>query len=156
MVSTSGAQLLPHEALRCLREKLLPLATVLTPNIPEARLLLQDAGEDVKPSERLEDIIELAKAVHKLGPSYVLVKGGHLPLNRDRTVCSGNDEKRFVFDVLFDGKDTVLMKTDFSNSKNTHGTGCSLACMCLHQFSSRIMVINLPRSCNSIQPCSWS
>lgn len=150
MVSTSGAQLLPNESLHCLREKLLPLATVLTPNIPEARLLLQNAGEDVKISERLEDIIELAKAVHKLGPSYVLVKGGHLPLNRDHAVCSGNDEKRFVFDVLFDGKDTVLLKTDFSNSKNTHGTGCSLACMCLQQSSSRRMVINLPRSCNSV------
>lgn len=149
MVSTSGAQLLPNEALHCLREKLLPWATVLTPNIPEARLLLQDAGEDVKQPDRLEDIIELAKAVHKLGPSYVLVKGGHLPLGRDHTVSSRDDEKRFVFDVLFDGKDTLLLKTDFSNSKNTHGTGCSLACMCLQQSSSSKRIIDFPCSCNS-------
>ena len=133
MVSTSGAQLLPNEALRCLREKLLPLATVLTPNIPEARLLVQDAGEDVQQPECLEDIIELAKAVHKLGPRYVLVKGGHLPLTQDHTASSAKDENRFVFDVLFDGKDMVLLKTNYSNSKNTHGTGCSLACMSLQQ-----------------------
>lgn len=134
MVSTSGAQLLPNEALRCLREKLLPLATVLTPNIPEAVLLLQDAGEDVRHPERLTDMIELAKAVHRLGPTYVLVKGGHLPLGRDRTFSSGKAEKRSVIDVLYDGKSTVLLETDFSNSKNTHGTGCSLACMCLQQL----------------------
>lgn len=131
MVSTSGAQLLPNEALRCLREKLLPLATVLTPNIPEAVLLLQDAGEEVQHPERLADIIELAKAVHRLGPTYVLVKGGHLPLGPDHTVSHGNTEKRSVVDVLYDGENTILLETDFSNSKNTHGTGCSLACMCL-------------------------
>jgi len=131
MVSTSGAQLLPNEALRCLREKLLPLATVSTPNIPEAVLLLQDAGEAVKHPERLADVIELAKAVHRLGPTYVLVKGGHLPLGPDHTVSRGNTEKRSVIDVLYDGENTILLETDFSNSKNTHGTGCSLACMCL-------------------------
>lgn len=130
MVSTSGAQLLPNEALRCLREKLLPLASILTPNIPEAMLLLRDAGEDVKQPERLEDVIELAKAVRRLGPGYVLVKGGHLPLGQDHAAASGNGDKCFVVDVLYDGENTVLLETVFSKSKNTHGTGCSLACMC--------------------------
>lgn len=128
MMSTSGAQLLPNEAVRNLREKLLPLATVLTPNIPEARLLLQDAGQDVKQPENLEDIIELAKAVQRLGSKYVLVKGGHLPLRRDQGVSKNDNEKLSVIDVLCDGKDVLLLETDHLKSKNTHGTGCSLAC----------------------------
>ncbi|KAI9873975.1 MAG: hypothetical protein M1830_010344, partial [Pleopsidium flavum] len=126
-MSTSGAQLLPNEAVRILREKLLPLATVLTPNIPEARLLLQDAGQDVKQPERLEDIIELAQAVQKLGSRYVLVKGGHLTLTKHRHIASKDSEKHSVIDVLCDGRNTVLLETDHLNSKNTHGTGCSLA-----------------------------
>jgi len=112
MISTSGAQLLPNEAVRNLREKLLPLATVLTPNIPE------------------EDIVELAKAVQKLGSKYVLVKGGHLPLTKDHVISSKDSGKHFVIDVLCDEKDMVLLETDYLNSKNTHGTGCSLACRC--------------------------
>ncbi len=155
MVSTSGAQLLPNEALRCLREKLLPLATVLTPNIPEAVLLLQDAGENVKRPERLADITELAKAVHRLGPTYVLLKGGHLPLGRDQTVSSGNAGKRSAIDVLYDGESTVLLENDFSSSKNTHGTGCSLACTCLQQTWSLTRDTDLTRSCDRVQSRSW-
>lgn len=156
MVSTSGAQLLPNGALRCLREKLLPLATVLTPNIPEAMLLLRDAGEDVKHPERLGDVIELAKAVHRLGPAYVLVKGGHLPLGQDHAASSGDDDKRFVIDVLYNGEDTLLLETVFSKSKNTHGTGCSLACMCLQHSSGLMRDVDLSRSCNSVKSRSWS
>ncbi len=70
MVSTSGSQLLPAEALRNLRAKLLPRATVLTPNIPEARLLLADAGYGHLPVEKVDDLEVIAMAVHALGPKW--------------------------------------------------------------------------------------
>ncbi len=128
MVSTSGSQLLPKHALRCLRERLLPLATILTPNILEARLLLQDAGGDAKEPQCLEDIVELTRAVQRLGSRYVLVKGGHLPLTRNRAIASRAEDRHLVIDVLCDDKSTLFLETAFSDSKNTHGTGCSLAC----------------------------
>ncbi|KAL9122044.1 MAG: hypothetical protein Q9187_001405 [Circinaria calcarea] len=63
MMSTSGAQLLPTDAVRVFREQILPLATVLTPNIPEAKLLLQDAGQPVSDPQTLDDLIEYARAI---------------------------------------------------------------------------------------------
>ena len=150
MVSTSGAQLLPDKALRCLREELLPLATLSTPNIPEARLLLQDSGQDVKQPECLDDIIALAKAVRKLGSSWVLVKGGHLPLTRNHVVSSTPSEKDIVVDVLYDGSTCELLETTHLSSKNTHGTGCSLACRCLLKHRSFAGIIDIICSRNSI------
>merc|ERR1712093_346795 len=87
MVSTSGHQLLPAQAVRDLREKLLPIATIITPNVPEAMLLLSDSGKPVADAKNVGDLIEIAKAVQALGPKYVLVKGGHLPFKKDGTVA---------------------------------------------------------------------
>ena len=124
MVATSGAQLLPSEAVRSLREKFLRLSTLLTPNVPEAQLLLQDAGKDVPVVKNLEDVKELAKAVHDLGPSAVLLKGGHMPFGEDYRT---GGQKSLVVDVLYDGNEYTVIETPYSLSKNTHGTGCSLA-----------------------------
>lgn len=129
MAATSGAQLLPNKAITNLREHILPLTTVLTPNIPEARLLLQDAGIPVPDIESLSEIVTIAKLVQSLGPKYVLVKGGHLPLTKDNKISTQNADRATVVDVLHDGSTCTVMKTDYSPSKNTHGTGCSLACM---------------------------
>ncbi len=129
MVATSGAQLLPNEAITNLREHILPLTTVLTPNIPEARLLLQNAGLPAPDIESLPDIVTMAKLVQSLGPKYVLVKGGHSPLTKDDKISAQNADRTTVVDVLHDGNTCTIMKTDYSPSKNTHGTGCSLACM---------------------------
>ncbi|KAK6610674.1 thiamine biosynthesis protein (thi-4) [Botrytis cinerea] len=93
MVSTSGSQLLPSAAIRQLRELLFPYTTVLTPNVPEAQLLLSDAGKSVEEPKNLDDLKEIAKAVQSLGPRYVLVKGGHLPLQKDGTVATKEEEK---------------------------------------------------------------
>ena len=128
MVSTTGAQLLPNSAVFKLRERILPLTTVLTPNSPEAKLLLQNAGIKLPNPQSLDDLIAVAKAVHSLGPSYVLLKGGHLPLSKDGTVSSADAEKHIVVDVLYDGAQVTLIEADYLDSKNTHGTGCSLAC----------------------------
>lgn len=130
MVSTSGSQLLPQNAVEGLRNKLLPLTTVLTPNIPEAKLLLESSGLTFTPPRNVSEMIQITKQVHGLGPRNVLLKGGHLPLTKDRqtvTNTQGDDEAKIVIDVLYDGEKTILFETEFLTSKNTHGTGCSLA-----------------------------
>ncbi|KAL9017598.1 MAG: hypothetical protein Q9185_005105 [Variospora sp. 1 TL-2023] len=134
MVATSGAQLLPNSAVTSLREQLLPLTTILTPNIPEAKLLLDNASiEYPEPTRSIPDLIRVAKSLQCLGPKHVLIKGGHLPVDRDLNVAQLDADKEFVIDVLFsshgrdDNDDVVIFRTNFSPSKNTHGTGCSLA-----------------------------
>lgn len=127
MVSTSGSQLLPEKAVKEVRTKLLPLTTILTPNIPEAQLLLKDAGAEASEPTNLDEMIELAKKICSLGPQAVLLKGGHLPLTKDYKICQDPKEATTVVDILFDGKTATLFETDFLVTKNTHGTGCSLA-----------------------------
>lgn len=137
MVATTGAELLPPEALRELRARILPRATVLTPNIPEARLLLADAGLPALLPEPLEgkagagvaDLEAAARALLSLGPQWVLVKGGHAPLRRaDYAAAATDAEREVVVDVLCGRDGCVRIETDFQTSRNTHGTGCSLAC----------------------------
>lgn len=121
MMSTSGDQLLPQDAVSSLKKFLLPLATVITPNIPEAQLLL---GRHDQPSpETLDDMIQLAKDLHMLGCKHVLVKGGH---SRRHPPQSGRNQ--LITDVLYDGSSVSVIEKEYIKSKNTHGTGCSLAC----------------------------
>lgn len=105
MVSQSGAALLQPDAVQALRS-LFPLATLVTPNLPECRVLL---GYEV-PGTR-EGMIEAARKLGALG-SAVLVKGGH----REGT----------ALDVLYDGR-IHLFEHPRHPTRNTHGTGCSLA-----------------------------
>ncbi|ORY10411.1 Phosphomethylpyrimidine kinase-domain-containing protein [Clohesyomyces aquaticus] len=127
MVSTSGSQLLPEGAVETLIEYLLPMTTILTPNLPEAKLLLKTAGISFKEPENVEDIVKIAKALQRLGPKYVLLKGGHLPLTKGRLVSTGEADRDIVLNVLQGSGEPTLMESAFSKSKNTHGTGCSLA-----------------------------
>ena len=128
MVSTSGAQLLPNDAVLNLRTRLLPLTTILTPNIPEARLLLKNAELEAPETKSLDDIVNIARTLQSLGPRYVLVKGGHLPLTKDGRISTKDADHHTVVDVLYDGRQALVYETDYQSSKNTHGTGCSLAC----------------------------
>lgn len=128
MVSTSGSQLLPKEAVRELREHLLPLSTILTPNVPEAKLLLSDAGFPTDDPKNVEDLINTAKAVQSLGPKHVLVKGGHLPFKKDGSVAKTESERELMIDILYGQGVVTKIETAYQKSKNTHGTGCSLAC----------------------------
>ncbi len=108
MVATSGAKLLEDSALHALRERLLPLATLLTPNIPEAELLL---GRRIAGAADAEDA---ATALLALGANAVLLKGGHM------------DEGTRVIDRYFDG----VTREEFSHARlpvDAHGTGCTLA-----------------------------
>lgn len=128
MVSTSGAQLLPEDAVEILITRLLPVTTLLTPNLPEAQLILKCAGRPVGDPQSVDDIVSMARAVRELGPKNVLLKGGHVPLTKDGVVPTGEADRQIVLNVLVgEGKD-VIFETAYLKSSNTHGTGCSLAC----------------------------
>lgn len=146
MVATSGAQLLPSEAVHNLRMNLMPLTTILTPNIPEARLLLQDAGLEAPETKSLDDIVKMAKVVQSLGARYVLVKGGHLPLTKDGYISKDKADKHTVVDVLHDGREATIYETDYLPSTSTHGTGCSLA----SAIASGIALSKSPNRTNDI------
>jgi hydroxymethylpyrimidine/phosphomethylpyrimidine kinase len=106
--SKHGDPLLHPDAVQALRERLAPLATVITPNLGEVRLL---CGVEVRDRD---DLVTAARAVHELGPRHVLVKGGHLP---------GGD----AVDLLYDGRDAVELTAPRLATRHTHGTGCTLA-----------------------------
>lgn len=129
MVSTSGAQLLPHEAIAQLSQHLLPHTTILTPNIPEATLLLTQNGHAVGEIQSVSDVEAMGRKIQQLGPKWVLVKGGHMPFRKDLTVAKTDDEKETVVDVLVGPEGSVLrVQSPYQKSTSTHGTGCSLAC----------------------------
>ena len=130
MVSTSGAQLLPTDAIVNLRTQMLPLTTILTPNIPEAKLLLENAGLEVPEIKTIDDVVYITERLASLGPQCILVKGGHLPFTKDGRISTQEADHHTVIDVLYDNnaRHTIIYETDYLPSKNTHGTGCSLAC----------------------------
>ncbi|KAG6544521.1 hypothetical protein Mapa_014039 [Marchantia paleacea] len=110
MVATSGDELAGAGILDALGKKLLPRADVVTPNLPEASILLGGASVGT-----LEEMRKAAAEIHKMGPRYVLIKGGHL---------SGSDD---IVDILYDGSECHEYHGLRVESRNTHGTGCSLA-----------------------------
>lgn len=116
--STSGFDLIDNEALAVLTEKLFPLATVVTPNLPEAERISGIAIE----SE--DDIIAAAAQMTKLGAEAVLIKGGHLFEKGRRE--EGEKGRRAV-DYLFVGQEMRTFEADFIETTATHGTGCTLA-----------------------------
>jgi hydroxymethylpyrimidine/phosphomethylpyrimidine kinase len=107
--STHGDSLLDRSALDSLRAELFPLATLVTPNLHEVRLLV---GVDVVDAASQR---EAARALHALGPEWALVKGGHL-----RTSASSTD-------ILFDGNDFHEFHAARVDTIHDHGTGCTLA-----------------------------
>lgn len=106
-VSKHGDPLLDPEAVQVVRDALLPVATVATPNLAEVTLL---TGVVV---ESAADLHRAAAAVLELGPTWVLVKGGHLPGQ--------------PIDLLTDGDDVHLLRSARADNRHTHGTGCTLA-----------------------------
>ena len=141
MVSTSGSQLLPQNAISTLINKLLPLTTVLTPNLPEAKLLLETAQIDVQEPENVEDVIDMAHRLLRLGPKWVLLKGGHLPLTRGRVVSKEESDRDVVLNVLVGESGMTMLESEYVKSENTHGTGCSLACESLFNVMKRRILI---------------
>lgn len=109
MVAKSGDRLLAAEAVAALRRRLVPMAEILTPNLPEAADLLGEA-----PAETLDDMRGVARRLHALGPRLVMLKGGHL----------AGDES---IDIVDDGHRQVELRAPRIVTRNTHGTGCTLS-----------------------------
>lgn len=113
MVAKSGDHLLERSAVHELRESLLPQATMLTPNLPEAAVLL-----DMSPADNLKEMRRVAEKLRRLlhddENRWVFLKGGHLP---------GND----TIDLLHDGDRLIELPGRRIDTKNTHGTGCTLS-----------------------------
>ncbi|MBF2073554.1 MAG: bifunctional hydroxymethylpyrimidine kinase/phosphomethylpyrimidine kinase [Synechococcales cyanobacterium C42_A2020_086] len=109
MVSRSGAQLIADSAIATLRQRLIPLATVLTPNRYEAQLL---SGLEI---QTLADMQSAAERIRELGAKAVLVKGGGM----------GGDLRGV--DVWCDGQQLEVLRTETINTTDTHGTGCTLS-----------------------------
>ncbi|MCX5833515.1 MAG: bifunctional hydroxymethylpyrimidine kinase/phosphomethylpyrimidine kinase [Deltaproteobacteria bacterium] len=107
MVAKGGKPLIQDEAKKTLTEVLLPLAMVVTPNVPEAEVL---AGLKIS---IVDDMKKAAKKIHGLGAKYVVVKGGHLPGD--------------AVDVFYDGKAFHTLFAERIETKDTHGTGCTFA-----------------------------
>lgn len=109
MVAKGGDRLLAPEAVAALRERLLPMAAVITPNLPEAADLLGRA-----PAQDMDAMADEAIRLRALGPAAVLIKGGHL---------GGNDSP----DLLVHADGAERLDGARHATRNTHGTGCTLS-----------------------------
>ena len=110
MVATSGAKLITDEAIETLKKELLPLATVITPNIPEAEVLF---------ASKIQNETDMEIAAKEISSKFgcaVLLKGGH----------SLNDANDYLFDAK-SGNDGIWFYGKKINNPNTHGTGCTLS-----------------------------
>ena len=107
MVAKSGDLLLRKDAREALILRLLPLATVVTPNLMEASVL---TGSRIR---SLGEMKRAARRIHEMGPKHVVVKGGHL--------------KGSATDIFFDGRKILELQSPRLDTKNTHGTGCTYA-----------------------------
>ena len=110
MVAKSGDALLRRNAVELLKRELLPLASLITPNLPEAAVLL-----DISEPQTLAEMACVVKQLHQLGAAAVLLKGGHLPGTEQAT------------DLFYDGRQLVHLPAPRVATQNTHGTGCTLA-----------------------------
>jgi hydroxymethylpyrimidine/phosphomethylpyrimidine kinase len=108
LLATSGDPLLDDDGIEVMRAELLPRALVVTPNISEAEILSHYQIHS------MEDIQEAARRIHDLGPTAVIITGGH----RDGDV---------VVDVLYDGERFLELRTDRVADRHVHGTGCAFA-----------------------------
>ncbi len=109
MIAKSGDPLLAEEARQTIRDELIPLATVITPNLHEVSALTDEQVETE------EDMEAAARDLHQLGCQWVVVKGGHL---------TGAAES---VDVIYDGTTIYRERAEHIQTKNTHGTGCAFA-----------------------------
>ncbi len=107
MIAESGARLIEIDAVDSLIKQLIPLSTIVTPNIHEAEIL---AGVSIS---SIDDVKKAAKIIHGFGCSAILIKGGHLP---------GKE----IQDLLYDGKKFIILLNK-RLPKRAHGTGCTLS-----------------------------
>jgi hydroxymethylpyrimidine/phosphomethylpyrimidine kinase len=135
MRSTSGYDLIDRDAVEALKFELLPLARLITPNIPEA---VQLTGLEISDEQAMR---RAARALREMGARAVLIKGGHLQLARNigsdarQTVelfADENDKENskvedFAVDLLDEGETVRVFRAPFIEARGAHGTGCALA-----------------------------
>ncbi|MFB3853750.1 MAG: bifunctional hydroxymethylpyrimidine kinase/phosphomethylpyrimidine kinase [Vicinamibacterales bacterium] len=109
MFAKSGDPLLSEAARATIRERLLPLARVITPNRSEAEVLTG------RPIRTMDDMKDAAAILKELGCEWVVVKGGHLPQSGE------------AVDIAFDGKELHILTGPFVDTRSTHGTGCTFS-----------------------------
>ena len=110
MVATSGDLLLEQDAISTLKSELLPLADVITPNLPEAAALIGSALPETE-----QAMTDMIAALRSIGSRSILLKGGHL------------EKDEFSTDLLILENDVIRMSTPRIATRNTHGTGCTLS-----------------------------
>jgi hydroxymethylpyrimidine/phosphomethylpyrimidine kinase len=115
LVASSGTRLLEPAAESILRAQLIPLAAIVTPNIPEAEVLSGIEIDGVAAMRRA------AQALHQLGPRAVLIKGGHWP------ATLGDGRRSKVVDLFFDGRRYIEFEAARIPGEGAHGTGCALS-----------------------------
>ena len=108
MVAKGGTKLINNQTILLLKSKLIKKASLITPNIPEAEILTKTKIKNV------EDMIYAANILLKLGAKNVLIKGGHL-------------KSKVMKDIFLNKNEISIFKNRKINTKNTHGTGCTLA-----------------------------
>lgn len=109
MIAKGGASLLQDDAIQAVKTKLIPLAYVITPNIPEAEVLTE------MKIETTEERKLAAKKLYAMGAANVVIKGGH------------SNDQDVVLDLLYDGEQFFEYKSPRKKTNNTHGTGCTFA-----------------------------
>jgi len=110
MIATSGDALSKNDFVKVLKNKLIPIAYMVTPNIHEANVL---TGKKIK---NINDAKKACKEIHELGSKYVLIKGGHL-------------KGRNADDVFFDGKEFTIFSLPKIQNRLAHGSGCTLSAL---------------------------
>lgn len=118
MIAKSGDVLLGSDSIKTLREQLIPLADIVTPNIPEAEAL---TGMHLSNEESL---LKAAVAIREMGAKTVVIKGGHRPIFSDLVKGS---KRADVVDFFDDGKEVHRLAGPWIDTPHTHGTGCTLA-----------------------------
>ena len=114
MVATSGDVLLQREAIRTLKDVLIPQASLITPNLPEAAVLL-----DQEKPQNAQQMLEMIEPLLELGSKAVLLKGGHL--------AGSQVEGGKAVDFYHDGQSLHRLESVWTDTNNTHGTGCTLS-----------------------------
>ena len=128
MIAKSGVKLISNNSIKHLKKLLLPICTIVTPNIPEAEIL---TGQSIS---NKDDMIKAARTILSMGSKNVLLKSGHL-------------KNKMLFDILATKKEIKIFKKRKILTKNTHGTGCTL---------SSALAVCLSQNKNMVQACKTS
>ena len=108
MIAKGGTKLIDNRSIKILKSKLIKKVSLITPNIPEAEILTK------KTISSVDDMISAARILMSLGAKNVLIKGGHL-------------KSRIMYDIFLSKNEILVFKNKKINTKNTHGTGCTLS-----------------------------